>query len=222
MSNKKVVIIGASGHGKVIAEALQRQGELELLGFVDDNPDIRGPLSGVDILGPRSALFRLKEERGLAGVVLGIGANFVRASVAQELSSQHPDLFFATVVHPSAQIARDVVIGEGTVVMPGAVVNPGCRIGPHCIINTSASLDHDSELGAFASLAPGVRTGGGCRIGASSAIGIGAVLSHGVSIGDHTVIGAGSLVLQAIGAFKVAYGSPAKVVRSRETDTCYL
>jgi sugar O-acyltransferase (sialic acid O-acetyltransferase NeuD family) len=219
---KKVVIIGASGHGKVVAESLLRQGQFDLLGFVDDNPDIRGSISGIDVLGPQEILSRLKEERGLAGVVLGLGSNFLRASVAQELSLRHPDLFFATVVHPNAQIARDVVIGGGTVVMPGVVVNPGCRIGPHCIINTGSSLDHDSELGAYASLAPGVRTGGGCRVGVSSAIGIAAVLSHGVCIGDHTVIGAGSLVLEAVGDLKVAYGSPAKVVRSREITNPYL
>jgi acetyltransferase-like isoleucine patch superfamily enzyme len=106
--------------------------------------------------------------------------------------------------------------------MAGAVINPSCTIGRFCIVNTKASLDHDSVMDDFSSLAPGVTVGGNCRIGTHSAIGIGAVLRHGITIGDHTVVGAGSLVMSCVESFSVAYGVPARRIRDRRQGDKYM
>ena len=92
----------------------------------------------------------------------------------------------------------------------------------YAIVNTGASLDHDSTMLDFSSLAPGVVTGGNCVIGDHAAIGIGAVIAHGVTVGDHAVVGAGSTVLKDIARFSVAYGSPARFVRERAVGAKYL
>jgi acetyltransferase-like isoleucine patch superfamily enzyme len=106
--------------------------------------------------------------------------------------------------------------------MAGAVVNPCCNIGRFCIVNTNASIDHDSIMEDFSSLAPGVATGGNCRIGIFSAVSIGAILRHGVTIGDHSVVGSASTVLRDVEAFSVAYGTPAKKIRDRQQGDKYL
>jgi acetyltransferase-like isoleucine patch superfamily enzyme len=106
--------------------------------------------------------------------------------------------------------------------MAGAVVNPGARVGAFCILNTNSSIDHDCILEDYASLAPGVVTGGGVVIGRYTAIGIRATVVHGVRIGEHSVIGAGATVLHDIPDHVVAYGTPARVVRNRQTGDPYL
>ncbi|NNE34615.1 MAG: acetyltransferase, partial [Rhodothermales bacterium] len=138
------------------------------------------------------------------------------------VKSQLPELPIATAIHPSAIIGSDVSIGAGTIVMAGSIVNPGCSIGKCCIVNTAASLDHDSTMHDYSSLAPGVVTGGNCTIGSYAAIGIGATLIHDVTIGEHTVVGAGATVTADIDPFAVAIGTPARVTRSRTAGSKYL
>jgi acetyltransferase-like isoleucine patch superfamily enzyme len=106
--------------------------------------------------------------------------------------------------------------------MAGVSINACSSVGRFCILNTNSSLDHDSILEDFASLAPGATTGGNCRVGQFSAVSIGAVLIHGIHVGEHTVIGAGSLVMKSIESFVVAYGTPARAIRNREQGDKYL
>jgi acetyltransferase-like isoleucine patch superfamily enzyme len=102
------------------------------------------------------------------------------------------------------------------------LINPNAGVGAFCIVNTNASLDHDSVMEEFASLAPNASTGGNVRIGAFSAICQGANVIHGLAIGEHTVVGAGSTVLHSLPPFVVAYGTPARVVTNRQAGDKYL
>jgi acetyltransferase-like isoleucine patch superfamily enzyme len=106
--------------------------------------------------------------------------------------------------------------------MAGAVINPGCKVGDFCIVNTRASLDHDSVMGDFSSLAPAAVTGGNVQIGAFSVIAIGAIVAHAVRVGEHAVIGAGATVLRHVPDRVVAYGTPARIIRQREPGDPYL
>ena len=106
--------------------------------------------------------------------------------------------------------------------MPGAVLGPDTRVGEHCIVNTGATLDHDGVLEDFSSLAPGVSAGGNVSIGELTAVAIGAVIVHRIRIGKNCVIGAGSTVLADIPALSIAYGTPARVVRTRSPGDPYL
>ncbi|HEX5310954.1 acetyltransferase [Aquabacterium sp.] len=217
-----IVIVGSSGHAKVIIDIVEKAGQYRLIGLLDRFRQIGELTSGHAVLGGEEHLPDLIQTHQIAGVIVGIGDNFVRAQVAARIRALCPDLPFVSAIHPSAQIGKGVSIGAGTVVMAGACINPDTRVGEHCIVNTRASLDHDSVLGDYASLAPGVTTGGGCNIGPYAAISIGATLIHRVEIGEHAVIGAGAVVTRSVAPHVVAFGVPANTVRRREAGDKYL
>jgi len=115
-----------------------------------------------------------------------------------------------------------VQIGQGSVIMPGVIVNANSRVGQHCILNTLSSLGHDGLMDDFSSLAPRVGTGGNFKLGYCSAVSLGANVVENIQVAEHAVIGAGSLVMNDIPSNAVAFGSPARVVRSREIGESYL
>lgn len=159
--------------------------------------------------------------------IVGIGDNATRLRVVEGIevgnrTYAYRNCKYLTAIHASAVIGLGATVGRGAAIMPGAIVGTGCKIGEHCILNTNSSLDHDSVMGDFSSLAPGVTSGGDVTIGEGSAICVGATISHGITIGANTVIGAGSTVLEDIGPNVVAYGTPARVQRTRKLGDKYL
>ncbi len=219
---QNVLIVGSSGHAKVIIDIVEKREQFKIAGLIDSFRQVGETTLGYTILGAEADLPALVVEHDVTGILIAIGDNFVRSAVAGRVAEMCPDLPFFTAIHPSAVIGSRVTIGPGTVVMAGAVVNPHCVIERCSIINSRASLDHDSVMGEFSSLAPGVTTGGNCTIGAFAAVGIGATLKHGTAIGEHTVIGAGATVLDSVAPMSVAYGSPARVIRPRRQGERYL
>ncbi len=218
----KIVIIGASEHGKVVADVIEREGKYLLLGWIDSYKPAGGAFFNYPMLGAEDILLDLWQRKEIAGGIIAIGDNWTRGRMAEKIRLLAPDFTFITAVHPSAQIGRGVSIGAGTVLMAGTIVNSDSRIGVHCILNTKSSLDHDCIMDDFSSLAPGVTTGGVVQIGAYSAISLGANIIHGKNIGAHTVIGAGALVRENILDHCVAYGVPARVIRKRAEGERYL
>ena len=219
---KLIVVMGASEHGKVIVDVIERARKYHILGWIDTFKPVGGMLFGYQILGTEELLPDLMKNEGIMGGIIAIGDNWTRGRAAEKIKSLAPDFEFISATHPSAQIARGVTIGGGTVVMAGALVNSDSRVGDHCILNTKSSLDHDCVMEDFSSLAPGVTIGGVARIGTFSAVSLGANIIHGRTIGTHTVIGAGALVLEDIPDHCVAYGVPAKVIRKREEGEKYF
>lgn len=217
-----IVIVGSSGHAKVVIDIVRQEGKYNIVGLLDRFRSVGDHTMGCPILGKEEDLPHLISAHAIKGALVAIGDNFIRAQVAARIRELCPDLVFVSVLHPSASMAGDATLGEGTVVMAGVVVNPCSSIGRFCILNTRCSLDHDSSMADFASLAPGVTTGGNCRIGPYSAISIGAVLIHGINIGEHTVVGAGSIVMKSVDSHVLAYGTPAKVIRTRKPGDKYL
>jgi sugar O-acyltransferase (sialic acid O-acetyltransferase NeuD family) len=219
---EKILIVGSSGHAKVVIDIVQRDGRYVIAGLIDSVRAIGEQTLGCRVLGREEDLPRLADTNAVSGLLVAVGDNFLRAMVVARASKLCPTLSFPAAIHPRANIATDVSIGEGSVIMANAIANPGCTVGRFCILNTNSSLDHDSIMDDFSSLAPAAATGGNCRIGSYSAVSIGAVLAHKVCIGEHTVIGAGATVLEDIGAFQVAYGAPAKAIRARQAGDKYL
>jgi sugar O-acyltransferase (sialic acid O-acetyltransferase NeuD family) len=222
MTKENIVVIGSAGHAKVVIDVIEKEGKYKLVGLVDSFKQGLERIYGFGLMGTEDVLQPLVANGTISGGIIAIGDNWKRHLMAEKIKALVPDFEFISAVHPSAEIARGVKIGDGTVVMAGAVVNSDSRIGDFCILNTNASLDHDSVMEDFSSLAPNATTGGNVMIGEFSAISLGANIVHGHGIGKHTVIGAGALVLDDIPEYCIAYGTPAKVIRKRQEGDRYL
>ncbi len=219
---EEIVVVGSSGHAKVVVDIIERQSIYSIVGLIDCFKDPGPTLIGYPILGSVANLARIAATCQVKAGIVAIGDNWERAKVVSQIGRLIPEFKFIVAIHPSAQMGRDVSIGAGTVVMAGTVINSGSIFGQHCVINTKASVDHDNVIGDFVSLAPNSTTGGNVRIDRYIAVGLGANVIHRISIGEHTVIGAGSTVLKDIPSFVVAFGSPAIVRRKRAAGEKYL
>lgn len=215
--NKNIVIFGAGGHSKVVADIAELN-SYTIVGFVD-------PFIGkAEFIG--KPVF--KEIRDIPVgeylAVVALGDNSQRSRVVQEINEHHGDvmLTFVNLIHPRAVIASSAVIGKGTVVMAGAVINSYCQIGEHVIVNTGSIVDHDCVMKDFSSVAPGAVLGGNVRILGHSVVSIGAVCRHNIEIAAHSVVGANSYVNKNVPENSVVYGVPAKVVRPRKLGDKYL
>jgi len=199
------VIIGAGGHGKVVADILL-SGGFSVAGFVDDDPISWGKtILGLPVLGATEDFRRFEP----AGLVIAIGSNAARREIVGLLGSGVQDMW-ANAVHPRAIVASSARLGRGIVIAAGAVVNPDCELSDHCIINTGATVDHDSRIGPFVHLAPGAHLAGGVTVGEGAFLGIGSVVTPGCSIGEWATIGAGAVVVNDVPAEAVAKGVPAR------------
>lgn len=202
---KELVIYGAGGHGKVIAEILSVSGR-SLLGFIDDSL----PLVGATVLDlPVFASGEWMRFHPGGGIALGIGDNHARERAAVRVKGHGCRLL--TAIHPAAIIARKVRIADGVAIMPAAVLNPDCQLGEGTIVNSAAVVEHDVVIDPYAHLSPNCTVGGGANIGAFAHIGIGATVLPGKRIGADCVIGAGAVVVDDIPNGQVAYGVPARI-----------
>jgi sugar O-acyltransferase (sialic acid O-acetyltransferase NeuD family) len=207
----RIVIIGAGGHGLVVADILLAAGAsrpLEIVGVLDDNPVLTGTrILDVPILGTTAMLPRIAHD----AVVVAIGDNARREQVTSELLRRGEQLF--TARHPQAIVAAGVECGPGCVIAAGAVIAPGVVLGTGVIVNTRCSVDHQSLLEPFAHVSVGATVGGDVTIGARTLIGLGAGVMSARRIGSDTIIGAGALVVHDIPGGVVAFGVPARVHR---------
>lgn len=209
-----LVIWGAGGHASVVADVVRSSGAATIAGFLDDmNPRRHGTaFCGVRILGGHEQ-FEILRRDGVAHILVAIGDNSLRARVAEMAQAAGFALF--TAVHPRAVVASEAGLGAGSVVMAGAVINPGARVGRNVIVNTGATVDHDCVLEDDVHISPGAHLAGAVRVGRATWIGIGAAVIQGLRIGERVVVGAGAVVVKDLPDAVVAYGNPARVVRSR-------
>lgn len=198
---KTIVIIGASGHGKVVADIAEKAGYEEIL-FLDDNEKL-SKCGDYPVVGSTS-----KYKEYDCEMVVAIGNAEMRKCIQTELMNAGKHL--ATLIHPAAVLGENVVIGEGTVIMAGAVVNPCVVIGKGCIINTCASVDHDCMVEDYAHISVGAHLAGSVHVGEGTWIGIGAVINNNISITSGCMIGAGAVVVHNIGIEGTYIGVPAK------------
>jgi len=215
-ANKEPLVIwGASGHARVVADAALLGEHYELLGFLDDQvtPGGKAAFAGHPILGGREYL--TAAERPL-NVRLIFGFSDCGAKIALSHLVSLAGLKLATVVHPAALLARETNVGAGTFIGPAAVVNAGSVLGRHVIINTASSVDHDCVIGEAAHICPGVRLAGNVTVGNGAWVGIGTIVIEKKTIGTGSVIGAGSLVLDDIPPGVLAFGQPARIIRRLE------
>jgi acetyltransferase EpsM len=205
----RIIVIGAGGHGQVVADVLlqaQANGEAwQAVGFLDDNAALHGQCFGsLLVQGGLSALPAITHE----AVILGIGDNRTRQELFVRLLRQGE--CFVTAVHPAAVVSPFATLGLGCVLVAGAIVNPGVVIGDNVILNTGCTVAHHSQVGAHSHLAPGTRLGGQVQVGEGALIGIGATVMPQRSIGAWSTVGAGAVVVKDVPAGATVVGVPAR------------
>ena len=219
---ENILIIGASGHAKVIVDIIEKQKQYNIYGFLDTFKKKGDKLFEYTILGTENDLNEIVEQNNISGCFVAIGDNYTRKIISKKISALNPKLKFINAIHPSSIIGKKVTLGHGIAIMPGVVVNSDSNVGNFCILNTNSSLGHDGVMDDYSSISSGVRTGGNLRLHTCSAISIGATIIENIVIGENTIIGAGSLVTKNVPSEVIAYGIPAKIIKSRKADDKYL
>lgn len=200
--NKQVIIVGASGHGRVVADIVRSAGN-QVLGFLDDNPNLPEKISGIPYLGLCKDYVNYPD----AEFLIAIGNAQVRKMLAQRMEG----VKWHTAIHPSAVISSmDTAIGEGTVVMANAVVNPGAVVGKHCILNTASVVEHDDRIADYVHISVGAKLGGGVAVGQATWVGIGAAVCNNMTICENCMIGAGAVVVRNLEVPGTYVGVPAR------------
>lgn len=197
----KLTIVGASGHGKVVADIAEKMGYSDIA-FLDDNPNLK-TCGKWPVIGPCNMRCNIDQDFFIA-----IGNTETRENLAARFRDRH----MATLIHPAAVVADDVEIGAGSVIMPGVVINSGTKIGKSCIINTSSSVDHDCILDDYVHVSVGSHLCGTVMIGKSTWIGAGAIVSNNISVCAGCMIGAGATVVRSIDIAGTYLGVPAKML----------
>lgn len=204
----KLIIWGASGHGKVVLDVVRAQSDFTDVVFIDDSArKLFGEFQGCRLVGSRAELASLRAS-GYANFVVAIGCNAARAECFQ--AALKMGIKPATFVHPTAAVSQCATIGSGTVVMPNSVINPDSSIGTNCIINSGAIVEHDCCIADHVHLSPGVVLGGGVRVGAYSHIGLNASVLPGTDVGERATVGAGAVVLADVDLGDTVAGVPAE------------
>ena len=192
--NRNVVIVGASGHGRVIADIV-RACKDTVVGFLDDD-------ESKETLGKIADWNKYKDNE----FIIGIGASEIRDQISKRMDGAQ----WYTAIHPSAIVSPSATIGEGTTVMPNAVVNADAKIGKHSIVNSGAVVEHDNCIGDYSHISVGAKLGGTVHVGNHTWVGIGATVSNNIHICGGCIIGAGAVVVKDIERKGTYTGIPAK------------
>jgi|SRR6266850_3107262 len=211
----RVIGLGASGHGKVMIDALRVIGGHEIVGLLDPNRALWGTrILDVPVLGDDDRLQELYSS-GVRHAFIGVGSGADTANRRRiyELVTARGFTVVDTV-HPRAFVAPSATIGAGATVLAHAVVNAAARVGDNVLVNTSAVVEHDCVIGNHVHLATAARLAGTVTVGDGAHIGIGATVRQGVRIGACAIIGAGAVVLEDVLDRTVVVGVPARPLRS--------
>ena len=194
---KNVIIIGAGGHGKVIADIVRKSND-NFIGFLDDD------LSKENVIGRVSECTKYQD----CYFVIGIGNNKIRKKIAEE----YPELKYYTAIHPAAILSTNVKIGKGTVIMANAVINDSSEIGSYCIINTASVVEHDNCIEDYVHISPNATLCGTVKVGKETHIGAGAIIKNNISICGNVVVGIGAAIVKDIDESGTYVGVPGKMI----------
>lgn len=198
----RLIIIGASGHGKVVADIAKKCGYTDIV-FLDGDLSIK-TCGGYPVVGPDTMTDKIDGE-----LFVAVGNTNIR----KKLMDRNRGRVFPILIHPDAVVADDVEIGVGSVVMAGSIINTGTKIGKGCIINTSSSVDHDCVIGDYSHIAVGAHLCGTVIVGERTWIGAGVTISNNINICKECTIGAGAVVIKDIVKSGTYVGVPVKMIK---------
>lgn len=197
----KIRLFGASGHGKVIKETIESEGN-KVIAFLDDKPKCND-LSGI-------LVFRTDEMNSFSDekIIVSVGDNAIRKKICKRLNTD-----FGKTIHSSAVISNSSSINDGTVVMAGAIINADTKIGKHCIINTNSVIEHDCVIEDYVHISPNATITGNTYIGEGTHVGAGAIIIPNLKIGKWGTIGAGAVIIKDVPDYAVVVGNPGKIIK---------
>lgn len=211
---KKCLVLGISGHSKVVMSILESNNEYEVVGLIDKlSENVGKEIGHCKVIGCQKELDDFIK-RGFNIFFIAIGDNYIRGELFEYLKSMECKI--PPLIHKSANYEKDLVIKEAIQLCTGAIITSQVSIGENSLINSGAIIDHESIIGKNCHISPGVTIAGRVEIGDSSFIGAGSTILPNVKIGHDTIIGAGSVVVNDIPPKVVAYGSPASVKREKK------
>ena len=206
IKHSRLLVAGASGHGKVIMDVARVIGQYEEIAFVDDDEKL---MNNKKVVGNISYTIQHKKEWD---AIVAIGDADIRRSI--QIKYEEAGVNLVTLIHPAAYVAQDVEIGAGTVVMAGAVIQPGTYVGKGVIVNTAATIDHECHISDFSHISVGANLAGNVSVGEGSWIGIGAKVIQGKKICGNVMIGAGAVVITDINNEGTYVGIPAHMIKA--------
>lgn len=201
---KKLLIIGAGGHGKVIADIALKMNKWEYIAFLDDSEHAKTSM-GIEIIGGFTDVSKFIKDYD---VFVGIGNNTIREKIQEQIEFLGASI--PVLIHPHAVIGEQVFLGPGTVVMAGAIINCCTKIGKGCIINTASTIDHDNVIEDYVHISPGAHLAGTVRVGSGTWLAIGSIVINNINITSKCKIGAGAVVIRDITEAGTYIGVPAK------------
>ena len=205
-SNKKLIIIGASGHGKVVADIAKLNRYDEIL-FLDDD-ESKKRIGRYPVVGTTKDIEQYIQNN--YSFVVAIGNNEFRKKITEILDAKKARQVI--LIHPSAIIDESVHIGFGTVVMANVVINADVNIGKGCIINTASTIDHECQIDDFVHISPGAHLAGNVSVGENSWIGIGCNIINNITVTKNVIVGAGAIVIENINELGTYVGVPVRRV----------
>lgn len=205
----RTLIFGAGGHGQVIADILlesfkYKNAEYKPIGFLDDNDSLwEKSFLGLPVIGSLEQASNIEYD----AVIVAIGSNHIRQKITRHFEAINKN--FASAIHPSSIIGRNVAVGYGVMICAGVIINTGSCIGNHTILNTGCSVDHHNQIENYVHIAPGSHLGGDVSIGEGTLVGIGATVLPQKKIGQWSVVGAGAVVNRDVSDWSTVVGIPA-------------
>jgi len=209
----KLLIIGASGHGKVTADIALKMNKWKSIAFLDDDDNINQIQMNIRVMGKSNEAYKYIKD---CDIFIAIGNNNIRKKFQERLEAEGASI--PVLIHPASIIGKEVELGIGTVVMAGTVINCCTKIGKGCIINTGSTIDHDNFIQSYVHISPGAHLAGGVKVGNLSWIGIGSSIIQGINVGKGSIIGAGSVMIRDLPDNCTAVGNPARVIKNIKVD----
>lgn len=219
---KNIVLFGGGNQAHYTIDIIEKEGKYHIVGIIDSVHDVDSERFGYKILGRMDSLTEILNEYNIHGGVISIGDNGTRYLVYDQIIKSIPNFNFINAIHPSVIIGNTTELGVGIVAMAGCIFNPKAKIGNFTFFATGAQVEHDNVINDFASISAGSITGGYVTLGKFSAITLGVTVLDRIEIGENTVIGAGSLVIKSLPDNVLAYGNPAKIIRTRNQFEKFL
>jgi sugar O-acyltransferase (sialic acid O-acetyltransferase NeuD family) len=222
MTKSNLLVFGSGGHACSVLDAIDSDGRFTVVGLIDSFQKRSGTILGYAVLGSELDLPTVCTAHDVNQIVIAIGDNYSRLVVKRKIQKIWPKIQYPSIIHKSAIISPKSKIGEGTLIMAGSIINSNSTIGDFCIINTNTVIEHDCTLESYVSVGPSACVGGKVTLKKRAAVMLGTSVVHGVTVGQDSVIGAGSVVLNDIEPNVVSVGIPSKPVKIRSKRDKYL